>query len=330
MKRAALLAGLSSLAAALWLAALVTGPAPLSPGAALAAAAGAGAPLDTIIVQEIRLPRALLAALIGASLGLSGAVLQGLLRNPLAEPGVTGVSAAAGLGAVLALYTGLAAATPLALPGLAMAGALAATLVVHLLSARETGVLTVILAGAAVSSLAGALTALTLNLAPNPYAMAEMTFWLMGSLKDRSLADVALAAPFMAAGMALLLLCGRGLDALALGEDAAASLGVDLRRLRLIAISGTTLCVGAGVAVAGAVGFVGLVVPHLVRMIAGPQPSRLLLPSALGGAALVLAADLAVRAMPAAWSELMLGVVTALIGAPFFLYLLLTLNRRLA
>ena len=277
---------------------------------------------------RIRLPRALLALLIGGGLGLSGAALQGYLRNPLAEPGLLGISGAAGLGAAIALYTGLSAAFPLALPLTALAGAALATLLVQALAGSGGSSITLILAGIAVASLTTALTSLVLNLSPNPFAAAEIVYWLLGSLADRSLVHVALAAPFILVGMAVLLTLGRALDALTLGEDAAASMGVTLGRTRTLAVAGTALAVGAGVSVAGAIGFVGLVVPHLLRPLVGALPSRLLPASALGGAALVLAADLAVRLI-APERDLKLGVLTALVGAPFFLWLVWRGRRSL-
>lgn len=282
----------------------------------------------SVIMREIRLPRMLLGLVAGAALGVSGAVLQGLLRNPLAEPGVTGVSAFAALGAVVAMYFGLAAAWPLALPLLAISGALISALLLFALSARDSGILTLILAGVALSSLASALTALALNLAPNPYAVSEIVFWLLGSLKDRSLQDVAIAAPFVAGGIALLSTTGRALDALTLGDDGAQSLGVDLRSLARSTALGVALAVGGSVAVTGTIGFVGLVVPHLVRPFVGHQPSKLLLPSALAGALLVTAADIGVRLVPVT-PELMLGVVTSLTGAPFFLWLIIRMRREM-
>jgi iron complex transport system permease protein len=240
-----------------------------------------------------------------------------------------GVSGTAALGAVLALYTGLSAAFPLALPLAALAGAFLAALLVQGLAGRGASAVTLILAGLAVSSLASALVALVLNLAPNPFAASEIVHWLMGSLADRSLPHLWLAGPFLVAGMALLLALGRSLDALTLGEDAAASLGVSLDRVRLLAVAGTALAVGAGVAVAGAIGFVGLVVPHLLRPLVGHRPSRLLAASALGGAALLLAADVAVRVI-APERDLKLGVLTALVGAPFFLRLVWTRREALS
>ena len=313
----------------LFIASLLVGPAHLAPLASLRALIlGDGGPV-TLILREIRLPRAALGLLIGAGLGLSGAALQGYLRNPLAEPGLLGVSGSAALGAVLALYTGIAAVFPLALPLAALAGAFAAAALVQGMAGSGASSITLILAGIAVSSLAGALTALVLNLAPNPFAASEIVHWLMGSLADRSLPHLWLAGPFILAGGGLLLALGPALDALTLGEEAAASLGVSLDHTRALALAGVTLTVGAGVAVAGAIGFVGLVVPHLLRPLVGHRPSWLLPASALGGAALLLAADLAVRLI-APERDLKLGVVTALVGAPFFLHLVWRQRRRLA
>ncbi len=323
-----LLAGLAALVALAFAASLAVGPAGVGPLEALAALTGRGDEAARIIVLEVRLPRAVLALLIGSALGLAGAALQGYLRNPLAEPGLIGVSAAGALGAVLTLYTGVAGAFALALPLGGIAGAAAGVTVVQLLAGRDTGTLALILAGVAVTSFAGAATALALSLAPSPFAALEIVFWMMGSLADRSLLHVWLAAPFIVAGGALLLSAGRPLDALTLGEDTAATLGVDLARLRARLVAGTALAVGAAVAVAGVVGFVGLVVPHLLRPLVGYRPGALLPASALGGAALTLAADIAVRAAPG--DELKLGVVTALVGAPFFLWLVIAERRRLA
>lgn len=274
-----------------------------------------------LILREIRAPRTVLGVLVGATLGLAGASLQGYLRNPLAEPGVVGVSASAALGAVIAIYTGLSAAFPLALPLLAIAGALLSVLVLQGLAGRGA-VLTLILAGVAISSLAGALTSLALNLSPNPYAALEIVFWMLGSLTDRSVEHVALAAPFMLTGWLLLALSAGSLDALSLGEETAASLGVNLGRTRTLVVLGAAVSVGAATAVVGVIGFVGLIVPHLLRPLVGHRPSRLLPASALGGAALLMAADILVRLVTPG-TELRLGVVTALLGAPFFLHLVI-------
>lgn len=318
---------LGLLVAALMLASLLIGPAGLGVGESLSAlVAGDGGPM-TLIMREIRLPRMILAVMIGGSLGLAGAAMQGYLRNPLAEPGLIGVSGSAALGAVLALQTGLAGVFALGLPLMALAGALGGVTLVMLLAGPRGGSLTLILAGIAVSALAGALTSLVLNLSPNPFAANEIVFWMMGSLADRSMTHVWLALPFMAVGVAILASLGRGLDALTLGEDAAEAMGVRLKRLRLQLVLGTACVVGAGTAVAGAIGFVGLVVPHILRPLVGARPSRLLWASALGGAAMVLAADIAVRVVLPE-RDLKLGVLTALVGAPLFLHLILKLRRE--
>lgn len=319
---------LFSLVSGLFLVSLTVGPAPVSAAESLAALFTGDDGALGLVMREIRLPRAILGALVGASLGLSGAALQGYLRNPLAEPGLIGISASSALGAVIALHTGIAAAFALALPLFALAGALGAVLLILLLAGARGGSLTLILAGIAISALAGAFLSLVLNLSPNPFAVNEIVFWMMGSLADRSFLHVWLAAPFMAVGWALLLPVGRGLDALTLGEDAAASLGIRLERLRLLVVLGTAAAVGAATAVAGAIGFVGLVVPHILRPFVRGRPAALLPASALGGAALVLAADIAVRLILPR-QDLKLGVLMAIIGAPLFLHLIYRTRRSL-
>ncbi len=321
MRQGPLLAGLSALVAALFLASLTVGPAGIGPVAAIRALLTGEGGATALVMREIRLPRAILGLLIGAGLGLSGAAMQGVLRNPLAEPGLIGVSSAASLGAVVAIHTGLYAFWSLSLPLAALAGAAAGVALILMLAGPGGRTVTLILAGVAVSALAAALTSLVLNFSPNPYAAAEIVFWMMGSLADRSMAHVWLATPFLIAGMAALLTMGRALDALTLGEDAAASMGFALTRARLTLVAGTAAVVGAATAVAGAVGFVGLVVPHILRRATGGVPSRLLPASALGGAALLLAADVATRLI-APDRDLKLGVLTALVGAPFFLHLI--------
>jgi iron complex transport system permease protein len=253
--------------------------------------------------------------------------MQGLMRNPLAEPGIVGVSGAAAFGAVTMFYFGLAGAISLALPLGGIAGAFVATLGLFALAGRGAGTMTLILAGVAINSFAGALTSLALNLAPNPFAVAEIVFWLMGSFADRSLPYVYLVLPLMLLGWGLLIASGPALDGLTLGEDTAKSLGFDLGRLRLQLVGGAALSVGSAVAVTGAIGFVGLVVPHLLRPLVGHRPGRLLLVSGLGGAALTLAADIVVRVLPIR-PELKLGVVTALIGAPFLFSLIWRLREE--
>lgn len=322
-----LLTGLALLVLVLLSLSLVVGRAPLPVGQALNDILHRRSTLASLVLLEIRLPRALLGLLVGASLGLAGAAMQGLLRNPLAEPGIVGVSGCAVLGAVLAFYSGLSVTLPLALPLGGIGGALLAVALLALLTGRQASTLTLILAGVALNSLAGALTSLALNLAPNPYAALEIVFWLMGSLADRSLHHVTLVLPLMLSGWGLLFVTGQALDGLTLGEETARSLGIRLGRVQVQLIVGTALAVGSAVAVTGTIGFVGLVVPHLLRPLVGAQPSRLLLVSALGGAALTLAADIVVR-LCAVGPELKLGVVTALIGAPFFLALLYRLRQE--
>lgn len=326
-----LLAGLSLLVAIAFVGSLLVGPAPINAGATLIAlltGSQSESEAAVLIVREIRLPRALLGLLVGATLGLSGAALQGYLRNPLAEPGLVGVSAGAALGAVTTINTGIAGAFALALPLGGLTGGLIAALVVQTLAGLRGGPLTLILAGVAVTTFASALMSLSLNLSPNPFAALEIVFWLLGSLADRSFTHVALAAPFILPGLALLLLLGRSLDALTLGEDGAANLGVNLQTTRFLLVVGVALCVGAATAVSGAIGFVGLVVPHLLRPFVSQRPSRLLVSSMLGGAALVLFADIAVRVI-APGADLKLGVLTSLVGAPLFFYLVIKTRRGL-
>ena len=305
----------------------MVGPAPIPLGGVLAALTGHGDPIASDIVLQIRAPRAILAVLIGAMLGLSGAGLQGLLRNPLADPAVIGTSSTAAVGAVIALYFGLAKAFPLALPLLAVAGAMVGLAALLPIARRGEGSSTLILAGVAIAALASAGVSLELNLAPNPYAVSEIAFWLLGSLTDRSFQHVALAAPLIVVGAGLILWQARALDGLALGEDAARSLGFDLGRVQMLLVAGVALGVGAAVAVSGAIGFVGLIAPHVVRPFTDGRPSQALIPSALAGAALLSLADLVVRLVPTS-SELRLGVVTAFLGAPVFMLVLLR-GRRL-
>jgi len=302
------------------------GPADLGIGA-LFTGLWSGQGAAGVIAREIRLPRAALALVVGAALGTSGAALQGLFRNPLAEPGVTGVTSSAGLGAVVALYFGLAAGNPWLLPLFAIAGALASAGILYLLSRGGAGAMALVLAGVAIASLATALTALALSFARNPYAMSEMVLWMLGSLKDRTMSDLSFALPLTLIGIALLLSAARGLDALTLGEEAAQSLGIDVGSVRGRVVLGVALATGAATAAAGAVSFVGLVVPHVLRRFYGYEPSRLILPSALGGAVLVAAADVVIRII-APDGQLLLGVLTAMLGAPFFLWLILRLLRE--
>lgn len=286
-----------------------------------------GRSLVEVVVWDIRLPRVLLALLVGATLGMAGAAMQGLLRNPLAEPGILGVSSGAALGAVLVLYFGMAASAWFWLPLASIVGAFVALLLVYLLAGLHSSLLALILAGVAINAIAGALIAVALNFAPSLFAMQEIVFWMMGSLANRNINHLTVAMPFIVVGWILLLSRSRYLDALSLGEDTARSLGFSTQRERAILLLGLALCVGACVAVSGSIGFVGLVVPHLLRPLVGHRPGRLMLASALGGALLVLLADILVRQLDVA-RELKLGVVTSLLGGPFFLFLILKTRSR--
>jgi iron complex transport system permease protein len=279
------------------------------------------------IIAELRMPRVVLALLIGSGLGMAGAAMQGYLRNPLADPGLFGVSATAALGAVVSIFFGLAA-TPFVLSGFALAGAALAVLLLSIIAGQSGSVIVFTLAGVVISSLAGALTALVISLAPTPFATGQIVNWLMGALTDRSWDEVMWAAPLIGLGMAVIASAGRALDALTLGEAAARTLGVRPAVLQAQIVIGVGLVVGASVAAAGIIGFVGLIVPHLIRPLTDQRPSAVLLPSAIAGALLLLVADTAVRAAPTV-SELRLGIAMSLLGAPFFLALLLKMRRHI-
>ena len=313
----------------LFIGSLGIGPVHLSMAEVVAALSGGGDEAGRAIVLDIRLPRAVLALAIGSMLGLAGASMQGLLRNPLAEPALFGAPQAAAFAAVSTISLGLNSTLSWGLPLAAILGAFVSVFLLIGIAGRNASLLLLILSGLAVSSLAGAGTALAMNLAPNPFAALEIAFWLMGSLEDRSMRHVVLALPFIGIAMALLAAQGGAYRVLSLGEEAAASLGVAVGRLRFIVILGVALGVGASVAVAGAIGFVGLVAPHLMRPFVGYDPARLLLPATLSGAALLLAADIAVRLIPAS-SDIKVGVLTAIIGVPFFLMMILNQRRSLA
>ncbi|MGM4916914.1 iron chelate uptake ABC transporter family permease subunit [Tardiphaga sp. 813_E8_N1_3] len=307
---------------------LGTGPVKLSPLTVLDALFGGGSDVQQIIVREIRLPRAILALAIGAILGLSGAALQGLLRNPLASPSLFGAPQSAAFGAVLMISLGWADVRSWALPVAGITMAFLSVFVLLGIAGRNAGLLLLILAGLAISSLAGAATALVMNLSPNPFAALEIAFWLLGSLEDRSFRHVTLALPFIVAGAIILMSQRSAFRALSLGEETAQSLGVNVSRLRLLVILGVALGVGGAVAVTGTIGFIGLIAPHLMRPIIGHDPARLLIPSALTGSALLLAADIAVRIIPST-TDIKVGVLTSIIGVPFFLYLIMRERRAL-
>ncbi len=293
-----------------------------------------------LILAELRAPRSVLAVVIGAGLGAAGAAMQGYLRNPLADPGLFGIAPMAALGAVASFWLGTAVPPVIAqwsLPAFALIGAGLGMALLALIAGRTLsdgaggaggGIALFTLAGLMIASLAGALTALVITLAPDPFALSQIVLWLNGALTDRSWREVWIAAPLVIAGIGALAISARSLDALTLGEEAARSLGINPRRLLLLLIAGIGLTVGASVAVAGIIGFVGLIVPHLVRPLTNRMPSSLILPSALAGACLVLIADSAVRVAPLV-TELRLGIALSLIGAPFFLWLLLRMRRGL-
>jgi len=296
---------------------LFFGAADLSVPQILQALIGNGRESDITIAQELRLPRALLGAVIGAGLGASGAALQGYTRNPLAAPGILGFTSCAALGAVIALYFGFSQAVPVA----ALIGtALGALLILQIAGPRKSAS-TLILAGVGVGALATALTGLIMNFAPNPWALSEIVYWLMGSLKNAEMGGLMVCAPLTALGIALLLYVGPDLRTLSLGEETATSLGVSLTKVRALLIAGTALCVGSGVAIAGAIGFIGLFVPHIIRLIFGPDPWKLIPLSAIGGAGFLVFADIITRALTGPGTQLYLGILTSLIGVPFFLYL---------
>lgn len=282
--------------------------------------------VDAIILREVRLPRTLIAIFAGATLGVCGAAMQGLLRNPLASPGLIGSASGAALGAVTVLYFGIHTLHPQAVPLAGMTGALLATSLVYLLAGRDANVTTLILSGVAINAMATAGMSLLLNFAPSPFAIRELVLWTLGDLSDRSLPDFFIMLPCTLLGWLLLLGIGRQLDALTLGERTAQSLGVRPGALRWRVFIAVSLAVGASVATTGMIGFIGLVVPHLLRPLVGHEPRRLLWVSALGGSAMLLAADLGVRLLPTP-ATLKVGVLTSLVGAPFFLYLILQSRR---
>jgi iron complex transport system permease protein len=310
------------------LGALLSGPVAIDIGASLQQGWRSESS-DAIILWQLRLPRALLAILIGAALGMGGAAMQGMLRNPLAEPALLGVSSGAALAAILLLYYGLAWQSGWLLPMLAIVGALLAVTCVWALAGRGASASRLVLAGVAINAFLSALMALALNYAPSMFAMQEIVFWLLGSLANRGWDQLLLALPFILAGAVMLVLSRNYLRALSLGEDTAASLGFAGRRYPLLVLFGIAFAVGASVAVAGTIGFIGLVVPHLMRPLVGQDPGRLLWASAIAGALLLLLADILVINVVGA-QELRIGAVTAFIGAPFFFWLIVSARRGMS
>jgi iron complex transport system permease protein len=284
--------------------------------------------VSRVILLELRLPRAILGLLVGASLGLAGAAMQGYLRNALAEPGTLGVSAMSALGAVLSIFFNIAGWHPWVLPICGVLGGMIGMTALFVLSGMAASVLTLVLSGIILSAIAIAGISLALSLSPSPWAAGEIVRWMLGGLTDRSFDELTIAAPLILVGCIAVLACRRPLDALTLGETGARSLGIDLNRAQWQLALGIGLIVGGSTAVTGVIGFVGLIVPHLMRPLVGSRPGALLIPSAIGGAALVLGADIVVRLLPGG-SELELGVVMSLIGAPFFFVLLHSMRRKL-
>ena len=290
---------------------------------------------DRIIIYDIRLPRVVLGALIGAALAVSGAVMQGLFRNPLADPGIVGVSAGAGLGAVSVIVLGGTALAPfttlmgpMALPLAAFVGGLITTLILYQVATRQgrTSVATMLLAGIALSALAMALTGVLIYLADDRQ-LRDLTFWQLGSLAGATWTKIGTAGPVMLVALVAMPFFARGLNALSLGEATANHLGIQVQKLKYVAIAGVSAAVGASVAVSGGIGFVGIVVPHLLRLTIGPDNRYLLPASALLGASLLILADTVSRTIVAP-AELPIGIVTAAFGGPFFLWILL--RRRSA
>ncbi len=280
-----------------------------------------------VILSQIRLPRALIALFAGATLGLCGAAMQGLLRNPLASPGLVGSASGAALFAVTVLYFGNSLISPYVLPIAGMTGALLATVLVYVLAGRDASITTLILAGVAINALATAGMSLLLNLAPSPFAVRELVLWTLGDITDRSMRDFWLMIPTTLIGWLMLAGVGGQLDALTLGERTAQSMGINPGQLRWRVFIAVSLAVGAAVATVGMIGFIGLVIPHLLRPFVSHEPGRLLPVSALGGACMLLAADIGVRLIPTD-TPLRVGVLTAIVGAPFFLHLIVRSRRE--
>ena len=290
---------------------------------------------DRIIVFDIRMPRALLGFLIGAALAMSGAVMQGLFRNPLADPGLVGISSGAALGAVLMIVLGSALPAgvmltlgPYALPVAAFVGGLLTTLLLYRIATRggQTSVATMLLAGIAIAALAGAVTGILIYMADDKQ-LRDITFWGLGSLSGMTWIKLFAAGPIILVALLVVPFLSRGLNAITLGEAAAFHMGVKVQRLKYIAIVAVAGAVGASVAVSGGIGFVGIVVPHLLRIVIGPDHRYLLPASALLGGVLLLGADMLARIIVAP-AELPIGIITALAGAPFFLWVLLRNRTR--
>lgn len=322
MKRAGALWALALLLLLAFLASLAFGEVRLSFADLLQALRGRGDPMTVTVLRDFRLPRSVVGAAVGAALAASGVVMQAFFRNALASPGLLGVSSGAALGAVCVLALGLGQ-TLWTVPLAAIAGALASTAAVVALARTGAATERLLLSGVALNALLDAGTAFLLSVSAGRLELnGQILFWLMGGLESRTVEHIVIGVPAIAIGCALLLPLGRALNLISLGEQTAQSLGVDVRRVRWQLVALSTLLTALATSVAGIVGFVGLVVPHLLRLCLGPDHRRLLAASMMGGAALTLACDVATRLLP---GGLRLGVVTAFVGGPFFLWMLRTL-----
>lgn len=316
---------LSLLILVLFIVELTVGPVPLDLLTLINEWRSTESGLQSIVFYEIRLPRALIAMSVGAVLGLSGATMQGILRNPLAEPGVMGVSSCAALGAVIALYFGFANHSWWILSVFGVGGSLLSVVLLFALAGRRSSQLSLVLSGVALSAVAASLIAIALNFAPNPYAISEIVYWLMGSFLNRTIDEFWLACPLFILGTIIIFWRSPVLSALSFGEETAISLGFDVHREKIWLIIGIALVVGAAVSISGAIGFVGLVVPHLMRPLVNSDPRKLLWVSALAGAVFMLLADIAVQLISPSM-EIKIGVITSLVGGPFFFFLIYKLR----
>ncbi len=284
---------------------------------------------EQLVIDQIRLPRIVVGASVGMALGVAGATMQGLFRNPMADPGIIGVSAGGALGAVVAIASGTAAMFFLALPVFAFVGAMAAAFLVYGIAAvgGRFSMATLLLAGVAVNAFLGAIVSAIIIVLPDNEALREILFWLAGGLDSRSWEHVRIATPLIVASTAVLLLMSRDLNLLMLGDDEARSMGVRVGATRVLMLAAAALATGAAVAVSGTIAFVGLVIPHVLRLVLGPD-NRVLIPlSALAGAVFVILADTVARTIiePA---EFRVGILTAFVGAPFFILLLIKNKRQ--
>lgn len=322
--QASLIIALAIMLSAVFFVSIWFGPIDLDPAQIFTTSDGATP--HALIFWEIRLPRSLLAVLAGATLGLCGAVMQGYLRNPLASPGLLGNASGAALFSVILLYFGIYSAFWLPIAG--MLGSFIALMLVLLMAGSHASITVLILSGVAINSVCAAAMALLLNLAPSPWAVRDLYLWMQGSLSNASTTDLMIMIIPLVFGWMLLLRHGRSLDALTFGEDTAVSMGVDIKKLRMTIVIGLSLAIGAVIPVTGIIGFIGLVVPHILRPVTGYLPSRLLVPSALTGALLLLIADIFVRLLSSG-QELRIGVLTSIVGGPFFIALIIKHRKAL-